>query len=520
MSGPLFPAPFPALVSPAGMRALEEMAISGGVSEEALMDAAGAGLAQFVVEWLPQPGVAVVFTGKGHNAGDALVAAAHLRDAGWQVELRMAWPGQELRPLAARKWAAIRDRVTMAPVEAGAVPAGRPLLLVDGLLGIGVEGALRGPARTAVRALNALRQQEHALTLAVDLPSGLGGDAEPVVADVTVTLGWPKDLLFTDEAAASVGRLVLVPLSELPGPDGIAERDVLVTAAGLRDRLLPRPSFDKHKGMGGRIGIVAGSTGLTGAARLAVTAAGLMGGGLVTLFCPRSVYDILAAACPPEVMVRPVSSCLEVMEFPLDALGIGPGMGTTPLPCLADLLLHDPRPVVVDADALNAFAAEPWLQRGMARFAGPRLFTPHPGELARLVRAGPPAPAHRPRRQQAQEMLEFLPVTLLAKSARSFVIEKGRPAAWNGTGHPLMARGGMGDVLTGFLATFAGQGMPLYEAAALGSWVLGRGAELYHAATGFEEPGLASAVMRQAAGPAMAELRAGAPRPPGTPHAS
>jgi NAD(P)H-hydrate repair Nnr-like enzyme with NAD(P)H-hydrate dehydratase domain len=89
------------------------------------------------------------------------------------------------------------------------------------------------------------------------------------------------------------------------------------------------------------------------------------------------------------------------------------------------------------------------------------------------------------------------------------VIGRGRPAAWNGTGHPLMARGGMGDVLTGFLTTFIAQGMPLYEAAALGSWVLGRGAELYHQATGWEEPGLASEVMLHAAGAAMAGLRAG-----------
>ncbi len=506
-----FPPPpgFPCLVTSAEMRESEARAFAAGIAEQTLMEEAGAGLAKYVRECWPVPGVAVVFAGKGHNAGDAFVLAGHLLQAGWQVELRLAWPEETLRPLAALQLAAVRERVTFAAVDAIAVPPGRPLLLVDGLLGIGVEGPLRGEAAHAVTALNALRQQEHAVTVAVDLPSGLGSDPGPVVADVTITLGWPKDLLFTDDAAGFVGRLIVVPLTGLPGPAGMKERDVLVTAAGLRSRLVPRPAFAKHKGQGGRIGIVAGSAGLTGAARLASTAAVRMGGGSVTLFCPHHVYDILAASCPPEVMVRAVSSCQEVREFPLDALGIGPGMGQAPLPLLTELLLHDPRPVVVDADALNALAAGPWSGRGAVAFAGPRLLTPHPGELARLVGAWKPEWADRPRREQAAALVEAWGVTLLAKSARSFVIESGRPAVWNATGHPLMARGGMGDVLTGFLTTFIAQGMPLYEAAALGSWVLGRGAELYHQSTGWEEPGLASEVMHHAAGAAMAGLRAG-----------
>ena len=516
---------FPALVSGPEMRGLESRAFAAGIAEETLMLEAGAGLARVVVDWLSVPGVAVVFAGKGHNAGDAFVLAEHLLNAGWHVEIRLAWPESELRPLAAKQLAVVRGRVTFRPLDAADVPRGRPLLLVDGLLGIGGGGLLQGPAAEGVRQINALRQREHALTLAVDLPSGLGGDPAPVAADLTVTLGWPKDLLFSDDAAAAVGRLVTVPLTDLPAPDRMPGepigRDVLVTAAGLREWLLPRPSFARHKGQSGRIGILAGSGGLTGAARLAATAAAMMGGGLVTLFCPRKVYHILAAACPPEVMVRAVGSCQEVRDFPWDALGAGPGLGAAPLPLLADLILHDPRPLVVDADALNALAAGPWLGRahrtgkgsppgnGKLLFAGPRLLTPHPGELARLGLATDAGLSARPRRALAQVLAEITGATLLAKSARSFVIEKNCPAAWNGTGHPLMARGGMGDVLTGFLTVFAAQGMPLYHAAALGSWLLGRGGELYHESTRWEEPGLASEVMRYAAGGAMAELRAG-----------
>ena len=94
---------FPALVTSGEMRALEEAAVAAGRSEEALMDAASLALAQTVQEWLPRPGAAVVFAGKGHNAGDAFGLAGHLVEAGWRVEVRLAWPEGELRPLAARR---------------------------------------------------------------------------------------------------------------------------------------------------------------------------------------------------------------------------------------------------------------------------------------------------------------------------------------------------------------------------------------------------------------------------------
>lgn len=495
------------LVSAAEMREIEAAAIARGVSEEALMDEAGAGLARAVQWFLPKPGVAVIFAGKGHNAGDAFVLARLLKAAGWTVETRLAFPEAELRPLARRKLEAAREATTFAPLEADDVPPGRPLLLVDGLLGTGARAeSLRDPLLAACRKINALRDREHAVTLAVDTPSGLGSP-DSVSADLTVTLGFPKDTLFEENAAACVGRLVHVPLKDLTPPE--AARDFAVTPALLRRWLPGRPSFDKHKGQAGRVGIVAGSRGLTGAARLAATAASLIGGGLVTLFCPRDVYDVLAASCPPEVMVRPVSSCLEVMEFPLDALGVGPGLGPAPLPYLAELLLNDPRPAVLDADALNALAAIGLLSGGSWRPAGPRLLTPHPGELARLKAAWRPDMKDRSRLELARAFVAEFPVTLLAKSARSFVIEAGKPAAFNTAGHPLMARGGMGDVLTGFLATFLAQKMDPWRAAALGSWLTGFGAERLRWREGVEEPGVASRVMELAAGEGMAALREG-----------
>ncbi len=456
------------LVSAAEMRALEQAAVASGTTEEALMEQAGAGLARVAAGTATgKERTAVVFCGKGHNAGDACVLARHLLDRGWRVELRAAFPPETWRPLAGAKLREIAERVRMAPLEAEAPAGGGELLLVDGLLGTGAGGALKEPVLTASRVLNRFREQHRGELLAIDLPSGLDADtgaADPdtVRADVTVTPGFPKQGLCAPGAEDFTGRLVHVPLA-LPLPDKAEERAQCVTPALLRP-LLPRRPFSMHKGQAGRVGILAGSRGLTGAARLAAAGAVAAGAGLVTLFCPHDVYEILAASCPPEIMVRPVHLCRELMAWNLDAIGTGPGLGGTPPAELAALLRDDPRPVVVDADALNAMAAHGVSLAG--RTGGPRLLTPHPGELARLTDRFRPGGT-------AAELAAQMDAVVLAKSARSVVVSSGAPAFYNTTGHPMLAKGGFGDVLTGFCTAFAAQGMDFRAAAALGSWLLG-----------------------------------------------
>ena len=469
------------------------------------MEAAGAGIAEVVRQFWPQPGVAIVFCGKGHNAGDACVLARHLLEAGWAVELRAAYPLETWRSLARTQLTQIGGQATFADVKSEAVPARYPLLLVDGLLGTGTGGPLREPLIAAAQMMNSLRQRHAAETLAIDLPSGMdadsgAADASAVVADVTVTIGFPKCGLLAPEAVNHVGRIALVPLA-LPLPAHAAERAQVITPGMVRP-LLKRRVFSMHKGQAGRVGIVAGSRGLTGAARLATAAAVAAGGGLVTLFCPHDVYGILAASCPPEVMVRAVHSCREVMEFPVDAIGIGPGLGTAPPPYIVSLLRDDPRPVIVDADALNAMAAH-----GISladRTGGPRLLTPHPGELARLAQTFTPAETNA-----APALAALMNATVLSKSARSVIIELGCPALYNTTGHPMMAKGGFGDVLTGFCATFVAQGMTLRDAAALGSWLLGFAAEQARLSDGDAVEGFTPSRLIEMSGPAFAALRHG-----------
>ena len=450
------------------MQNAEERLFATGVEAEPLMDRAGLGIAEAIVERLAgsTPGALRAFVGPGHNGGDALVAARHLAARGWEVELRLV--GRErFRPLTEKKLAELGGPRATASRE--------PMVLLDGLLGIGARGPLHGDIAEAAAEMNALRVEKFAHTVAIDLPSGLDGDSgEPcagaVVADLTLVIARAKAGLVADAAIDHVGRLGLVPLDEIELADGDAGAELLEPRQLAK--LLPRRPFDTHKGQTGRVAIGAGSRGLTGAAVLSSAAAVRGGAGLVTLFVPDELYPVLAATTISEVMVRPWRNVGEVATANFDVLAIGPGLGTAGAEEMLSLVEEDPRPCVVDADALNQIA-----EQGvdlLARCPGPRLLTPHPGEMERLFpRQG------RSRREWAEAFAQRFPnCTLLLKGARTIIKEEGQPAAFNPTGHPGMATGGLGDVLTGLSAALIGQGQSTYEAGCGASWLTGRAAEL------------------------------------------
>jgi NAD(P)H-hydrate epimerase len=194
------------------------------------------------------------------------------------------------------------------------------------------------------------------------------------------------------------------------------------------------------------------------------------GAGLVALYVEPDFYDIAATRITPEVMVHAVDSPARVLEERADVIAIGPGLGLRHASSVLEVISHAPQPVVIDADGINALAADP---HTLDRAVGPRLLTPHPGEMARL---DPNADIH-PRRFTAEVFTHRWPHALLFKGARSIVAQRGRSLSYNTTGHPGLATGGVGDVMTGLLAALAGQGQTLYDAARLGSWLIGRAAE-------------------------------------------
>jgi NAD(P)H-hydrate epimerase len=263
-----------------------------------------------------------------------------------------------------------------------------------------------------------------------------------------------------------------------------------------------------HKGDCGRVGIVAGSRGFTGAAVMTANAAVRAGAGLVSLFVTQDIYAPAAAAAMPEVMVTPLDCYLAVLERPLDALAIGPGLGHADAPDILAVIEYFKGPMVVDADALNLLSENP---QPLRRAAGPRLLTPHPGEMRRLFHGS----ANLSRRETAERFLEqnaenASPVTLLLKGSRTLVAERtagGLRISWNTTGNPGMATGGMGDVLTGTCAALAGQGLSLFDAARVGAWICGRAAELEIASGEQSQESLAATDLPGQFGRAFCDLR-------------
>ncbi len=479
------------------MQAAEAELFATGVQAEPLMKAAGLRCARAIRRWIPEVaaaggGRAELYLGKGNNAGDALVVGRWLRCWGWSVEAHFSVGRGEMGPLAQKKLAEF-EATPQSEVSGG------PLLLIDGLLGIGARGPLRGEIGVAAARLNRQRVERWATTVALDLPSGIDGDTgEPyagaVVADHTLSICVPKRGILADQAIDHVGRIHHIPLDEIPVHD--ADREVVLLHPESLRPLLQRRVFDTHKGQAGRVSLVAGSEGLLGAAVLSAMGAIHAGAGLTTLWVPEAVYPLVVVQAPPEVMVRSYSSFSEVMTVPADVYAVGPGLGEDANVELLDWLTTHEGPVVVDADALNWLASDPKRLVELGKY--PRVLTPHPGELRRLI-SQESFDIDSGRIDQARAIADKWGVTLLHKGARSVVATAGQPVWVNTTGTPAMASGGMGDVLTGVIAALVGQGQTLHDATGIGTWALGRAAEVSPDAK------LASKVASQI-GPALREL--------------
>jgi NAD(P)H-hydrate epimerase len=490
----------------AEMRALEERVFADGVSPEALMEEAGAHIAAAVAQFTPRAGLCVVFYGKGHNGGDALVAARHLAASGWKIHLRPLVGEKDCAPLTRKKLSEVAVWDSGPAVHLPDDARAQPLVLLDGLLGIGARGPLAEPVAALTREINRLRASSHARTFAIDVPTGLDADtgvadAACVLADFTLTVGFVKQGMLADRATALVGRLAVLPLSAFAARRGTTPLTASIGTAPDLAPLLPRRRSDLHKGECGRVGIVAGSMGYTGAAILCAEAAVQAGAGLVTLYVTPDIHAIVASRVAPEVMVQPVTSYMPVADARHEIVAAGPGLGRARSEEVLWLTKRLLCPMIVDADALNVLAGHIETLRSCA---GERLLTPHPGEMLRLD----PASESRPRHETVRAFTERYPVTLLLKGARTLVGQLGVLFSYNTTGTPGMATGGMGDVLTGVCAGLAAQKLNLYAAARVGAWLCGRAAELaIHRGVESEESLTPSAVIANLGG-AFRELRA------------
>jgi hydroxyethylthiazole kinase-like uncharacterized protein yjeF len=481
------------LVGSAEMRAIDRAAIDGlGVPAAALMEQAGAAVAVEAASLLGPGGRVQVVCGGGNNGGDGYVAARRLLAAGRRVEVLALVPAERLSPdSAAMRAAAAAAGVPIADAGAhpGPIAAAGGDVVVDALLGTGLGRAPEGAFAEAIAAIVAARAAG-ARVLAVDVPSGLSADTGrplgPCVrADRTVTFAFPKRGLVVYPGASLAGELTV---AEIGLPAEAAARVPVEAEVLYQDdarALVPPRGPEAHKGDAGRLLVVAGSAGKTGAAHLALSGALRGGVGLVTL---ATRADALAAATAgrPEAMgtVLPGQGPLGPDDLePLleaargvDALVVGPGIPRGPAtgPLLRELLARARVPAALDADALNALAESPG---GAAGLGVPAVLTPHPGEMARLV-GRTIGEVQADRLGLATASARAWGATVVLKGARTVVADPQGPPAVIPTGNPGMATGGTGDVLAGLVGALLAGGLSPRDAGRAAAWVHGRAGDL------------------------------------------
>ncbi len=460
----------------AGVRELDRRAIEQyGIAGMTLMERAGqVAFTALHLQW-PRAKKLAVLCGIGNNAGDGYVIARLADAAGLRVVVYQVGDVARLKGDALTAF----ERLEGTHVEVQAF-VNHTLeqfdVLVDALLGTGLNGPVTGAWAEAITTLNQLRAQGKKV-LAVDIPSGLNADTGSVMgcaveADLTVTFIGLKQGQFTGCGPDYCGQLIF---DNLGVPSEVYVEQVISCQRLVMDKVrgtLPVRRRCAHKGETGHVMVIGGNTGMTGALRMAGESALRCGAGRVTLVS-RVEYAAALNHGQPELMCRGVESARELSTLVrgVTAIAIGPGLGQDEW--ASDLLAYALQldlPLVVDADALNLLALNPQKRTNW-------VLTPHPTEAARLLQMST-REISQDRFLAVDRLLERYGGVSVLKGCGSLLVgEKVIPALCS-DGNAGMASGGMGDVLCGVIISLIAQGMPIYEAACLGVCLHANAADL------------------------------------------
>jgi NAD(P)H-hydrate epimerase len=414
-------------------------------------------------------GRVAVLCGRGNNGGDGFVVARTLLQRGIDAAVFVIGALAEVRG-DAKENLEILGRLGVTVVEIADEQSwelhfseiSQCTLIVDAIFGTGLKSALVGMMETIVADVNA----SSIPIVSIDLPSGLSADTPHILGDcidasMTVTLAAPKLPLVLPPGEAHAGDVVIadigIPHEVIDGVEG--QRIELLTPEQLRDVVEPRAA-DSHKGDFGRVTIVAGSRGKTGAAHLAAMGALRSGAGLVTVATPASLLPIVASMAP-ELMTEPLAETVEgmvaetaierLLELEHDVIACGPGLGRGPGvgAFVRALLDRATVPLVLDADAIMVLADDPVGLVG--REERDVIITPHPGEMARLIGSSVEE-VQANRIDVATDFATTHRVYVVLKGHRTVIATPDGHVFINPTGNAGMATGGTGDVLTGMIA--------------------------------------------------------------------
>lgn len=450
-----------------------------GVPSDTLMLRAARGLANEIERHMDPGGLAVILCGSGNNGGDGIAAAKFLLEDGFRAECYLAGSREKLTEDAKKMNALLEQQGGTLRDIAELPDLSHADVVVDALFGTGLSRPVAGNYQALIDKINGCEKT----VIACDIASGISADNGEVLgcavkADVTVTFNLPKTGQLMPPGTEYTGRLIVHDIGIPEEAKKQVSFDGIYVTCDLIMSWLPKPKLESHKGDMGKLLLLCGSTGFTGAAALSARAALRTGAGLVYLGVPEAVYPILAAKLD-EPLVFPLPSngngrfgSYAAQEIPerlkdKDACLIGPGIGR----CrdteeLVDAVLeHAKCPVLLDADGINVL--EGHIDR-LDRAKVPLVLTPHEGEFRRMggdLSGG--------RIAGAKAMAEKTGAVIVLKGYRTVIAAPDGRIFVNSTGNPGMSVGGSGDVLSGILTCLLGQGMEPAEAAAAAVWLHG-----------------------------------------------
>ncbi|OGQ06152.1 MAG: NAD(P)H-hydrate dehydratase [Deltaproteobacteria bacterium RIFCSPLOWO2_12_FULL_44_12] len=440
------------LVNSQQARQLDQLSEQLGVATKQLMENAGKAVAQILMrQTKPTDGYVVFFIGKGNNGGDGLVAQKHLREKGYTTLLIKE--GDDLKPHTA----------TLRKAS----------WIVDGLLGTGLKGEVRGWTKEAIDCINNSGKK----VLSIDIPSGLSADkgyplGVAVKATLTVSLGNVKLGVVLYPGCDTAGQ---IECADIGIPKKAYEKlnlpYHLLEPSYFKSHFKPRPK-DVSKKDFGHVLVVGGSKEMPGAGFLASLGALRSGAGLVTYALPQEAFEKFDPNFA-EVMVKPIADEKDVLKAceKKEVVLIGPGLGRKKeTQKLVQTLLDKIKlPIVLDADGLNAIALNPGI---LKERKAPTVLTPHVGEMANLF-GWQPAEIEKARVQGALDGAAIWKCHLILKGFRTLIALPNGELYVNPTGNPGMASAGMGDLLAGIIAGFLAQGFPADIASLAGVYIHG-----------------------------------------------
>lgn len=445
---------------------------------ELMQRAGSAAFALMQTRW-PHAKRIIVLAGLGNNAGDGYIVAKLAHQTGLLVSVYQLGNPEKITGSARNALDDLQhENVPIMPFDLQTLFPPNTDVLIDAILGTGLEREITGLWAKAIAQMNA----HPAPTLALDIASGIHSDTGAVLgcavkAEVSISFIGLKQGMFTGAATDYVGKILFDSLNV---PAKVYAHEILSAARinwGKCRHLLPSRNKNSHKGQFGHVLVIGGDHGMGGAGRMAAEAALRTGAGLVSLAC-RPAYCAPLMAARPEIMCHAIEDPSDIHPLLTQAsvIAIGPGLGRSAwgkalFECVMAECQHTDKPMVIDADALHCLAQhddvcrEHWV------------LTPHPGEAAHLLQQDTRT-IQQDRFTAAQKLQQRYGGAVVLKGCGSIVYEANKPYSICDEGNPGMASGGMGDVLTGVIASLLAQGLSVAEAAKAGVSVHARAGDL------------------------------------------